>query len=44
MRRTLMSVMAIVSLLLMSNFLAAEAQLPDVTLKLHTACVAVGIG
>jgi hypothetical protein len=44
MRRTIMSVVAIASLLLMSSLLSAEAQPPDATLRLHTASVAVGVG
>jgi len=44
MRRTIMNVVAIASLCLMASFLAAEAQPPDATLKVHTASIAVGVG
>ena len=44
MRRTIMNVVAIASLCLMASFLAAEAQQPDATLKVHTASIAVGVG
>ena len=44
MRRTIMPVVAIASLCLMSSVLAAEAQPPDATLKVHTVSIAVGVG
>ena len=44
MRRTLMSVMAIASLLLMLNLIPAEVEQPDATLTLHTVSIADGIG
>ena len=44
MRRTIMNVVAIASLCLMASFLAAEAQPPDATLKVHTTSVATGVG
>jgi hypothetical protein len=44
MRRTIMNVVAIASLCLMASFLAAEAQPPDATLKVHMASIAVGVG
>lgn len=44
MRRTIMNMVAIASLLLMSSFLSAEAQQPDATLKMHTTSIAAGIG
>src|SRR5438128_10885571 len=44
MRRTIMNVVAIASLVLMLSCLSAAAQPPDATLKMHTASIAAGIG
>ena len=44
MRRTIMSVMAIASLLLMLNLMSAKVEQPDATLMLHTVSMADGIG
>ena len=44
MRRTIMNVVAIASLVLMLSCLSAAAQQPDATLKVHTASIAVGVG
>ena len=44
MRRTIMSVMAIASLLLMLNLISGEVEQPDATLMLHTVSMADGIG
>ena len=44
MRRTLMSVMAIASLLLMIHLISAEEKQPDATLTWHTASIADGVG
>jgi hypothetical protein len=44
MRRTLMSVMAIASLVLMLNLISAEEKPPDATLTWNTASIADGVG
>jgi hypothetical protein len=44
MRRTIMHVVVIASLCLMASVLAAAAQPPDATLKVHTVSIAVGAG
>ena len=44
MRRTLISVTAIVSLLLMLNLVSAEEKQPDATLTWHTASIPDGVG
>jgi hypothetical protein len=44
MRRTIISVMAMASLLLMLQFISAEAQQPDATLTLQTVSIADGVG
>jgi outer membrane immunogenic protein len=44
MRHTLMSVMAIASLLLMLNLISAEEKQPDATLTWHTASIADAVG
>jgi hypothetical protein len=44
MRRTILHVVAIASLLLMASVLAAEAHQPDATLQVHTVSIAVGVG
>jgi outer membrane immunogenic protein len=44
MRRTLMSVMAIASLLLMLHLISAVEAQPDATLTLHTISIADGVG
>ena len=44
MRRTITHVVVIASLCLMASVLAAQAQPPDATLKVHTVSIAVGAG
>ena len=44
MRRTIIHVVAFVSLCLMASVLATAAQPPDATLKVHTVSIAVGAG
>jgi len=44
MRRSIMSVMIIASLLLMVNIISAETQPPDATLTWNTASIADGVG
>jgi hypothetical protein len=44
MRRTIMSVMAIASLLLMLNLIPAEVERPDATLTWHMVSIADGVG
>jgi outer membrane immunogenic protein len=44
MRRSIMSVMAIASLLLMLHLISAEVQHPDATITWHTVSMADGIG
>jgi len=44
MRRTIMHAVSIASLLVMFSCLAAAAQAPDATLKVHTTSVATGVG
>jgi len=44
MRRTITHVVVIASLCLMASVLAAAAQPPDATLKVHTVSIAVGAG
>jgi hypothetical protein len=44
MRRTLMSVMAMTSLLLVLQLIPAEVQPPDATLTLQTVSMADGVG
>jgi outer membrane immunogenic protein len=44
MRRTIMSVMAMASLLLMLNLISGEVEQPDATLMLHTVSMADGVG
>jgi hypothetical protein len=44
MRRTIMPVVAIASLCLMANVLAAAAQPPDATLTVHIVSIALGAG
>jgi hypothetical protein len=44
MRRTMMSVMVIASLLLLLNLISAEGEQPDATLTLHTVSMAYGVG
>ena len=44
MRRSIMSVMIIASLLLMLNLISAETQPPDATLTWNTASIADGVG
>jgi hypothetical protein len=44
MRRTLMGVMAIASLLLMLNLISAEEKQPDATLTWYTASIPDGVG
>jgi hypothetical protein len=44
MRRSIMSVMIIASLLLMLNLISAETQPPDATLAWNTASIADGVG
>jgi hypothetical protein len=44
MRRTIISVMAMASLLLMLQFISAEAQQPDATLTVQTVSIADGVG
>jgi hypothetical protein len=44
MRRTMMSVMVIASLLLLLNLISAEGEQPDATLTLHTVSMADGVG
>jgi hypothetical protein len=44
MRRTLIGVMAIASLLLVLNLISAQEKQPDATLAWHTASIADGVG
>jgi hypothetical protein len=44
MHRTIMSVTAIASLLLMLNLISGEVEQPDATLTLHTVSMADGVG
>ena len=44
MRRTLIGVMAIASVLLMLNLISAEEKQPDATLTWHTASIPDGVG
>ena len=44
MRHTIMQVVAVASLYLMASVLAARAQPPDATLKVHIVSIALGAG